>query len=47
MSEADLVAEAPAEASLPANIPYAFAKRFGVALLREEDGRLVVAIRVR
>ena len=45
MSEADPVAEAPAEASLPANIPYAFAKRFGVALLREEDGRLVVAMR--
>ncbi len=37
---------AAVEASLPVNIPYAFAKRFGVALLGEEaDGRLLVAVR--
>jgi general secretion pathway protein E len=34
-----------AEASLPVNIPYPFAKRFGVALLAEEEGSLVVALR--
>jgi general secretion pathway protein E len=34
-----------AEAPLPVNIPYGFAKRFGVALLGEEDGRLKVAMR--
>jgi general secretion pathway protein E len=33
------------EAALPVNIPYAFAKRFGVALLGEENGRLLVAMR--
>jgi general secretion pathway protein E len=32
-------------AALPANIPYLFAKRFGVALLGEEDGTLRVAMR--
>ncbi|HEV2747950.1 MAG TPA: ATPase, T2SS/T4P/T4SS family [Allosphingosinicella sp.] len=36
---------AAGEASLPANLPYGFAKRFGVALLGEEDGRLLVALR--
>jgi general secretion pathway protein E len=36
---------AAAEAALPVNIPYAFAKRFGVALLGEEEGRLLVAVR--
>jgi general secretion pathway protein E len=35
----------PAEVALPVNIPYPFAKRFGVALLGEEEGRLVVALR--
>jgi general secretion pathway protein E len=33
------------ETALPVNIPYAFAKRFGVALLGEENGRLLVAMR--
>ena len=34
------------EPSLPVNIPYAFAKRFGVALLGEEPGgKLLVALR--
>ena len=39
------IAQPAAEAPLPVNIPYAFAKRFGVALLGEEDGRPVVAMR--
>jgi general secretion pathway protein E len=46
------VTAAPADADLPAaetpvpvNIPYGFAKRFGVALLGEEEGRLQVAVR--
>jgi general secretion pathway protein E len=30
---------------LPVNIPYAFAKKFGLALLGEEDGRPLVAMR--
>jgi general secretion pathway protein E len=34
-----------AETPPPVNIPYPFAKRFGVALLGEEDGRLKVAMR--
>jgi general secretion pathway protein E len=34
-----------AEPSLLVNIPYGFAKRFGVALLGEEEGRLLVAVR--
>lgn len=33
------------ERALPVNIPYAFAKRFGVALLGEENGHLAVALR--
>ncbi len=45
MSEADPVAEIPAELTLPVNIPYGFAKRFGLALVGEEEGRLVVAMR--
>ena len=45
MSEADPVADGPVDASLPVNIPYGFAKRFGLALLGEEEGRLVVAMR--
>ncbi|MGS1017111.1 type II secretion system ATPase GspE [Allosphingosinicella humi] len=36
---------AAAPALLPVNIPYGFAKRFGVALLGEEEGRLLVAMR--
>ena len=36
---------AASETSLPVNIPYPFAKRFGVALLGERDGRLQVAVR--
>jgi general secretion pathway protein E len=36
---------AAGETSLPINIPYGFAKRFGVALLGEGDGRLLVAMR--
>jgi general secretion pathway protein E len=37
---------AAVERSLPVNIPYAFAKRFGIALLGEEpSGRLLVAVR--
>ena len=39
------IADLPAAAPLPGNIPYGFAKRFGVALLGEEEGRLVVAMR--
>ena len=45
MIQQDIVLDAPAETTLPVNIPYGFAKRFGVALLGEEDGRLVVAMR--
>ena len=30
---------------LPVTIPYAFARRFGVALLKEEDAHLVIAMR--
>jgi hypothetical protein len=33
------IAQPAAELPLPVNIPYGFAKRFGVALLGEEDGR--------
>lgn len=36
---------AAASPALPVNIPYAFAKRFGVALLGEQDGRLLVSMR--
>jgi general secretion pathway protein E len=39
------LAQPAAEAPLPVNIPYGFAKRFGVALLGEENGRLLVAMR--
>jgi general secretion pathway protein E len=45
MIRQDAVLDAPAETPLPINIPYAFAKRFGVALLGEEEGRLLVAMR--
>jgi general secretion pathway protein E len=38
------VAEAPA-APPAAKIPYGFAKRFGVAVLSEEDGQILVALR--
>src|SRR3546814_4754955 len=34
-----------AESPLPLNIPYGFAKRFGVALLGEEDGHLSIVMR--
>ncbi|WP_106640054.1 type II secretion system ATPase GspE [Allosphingosinicella vermicomposti] len=34
-----------ADLPLPVTIPYAFARRFGVALLREEDGHLAIAMR--
>lgn len=34
-----------AETALPVNIPYGFAKRFGVALTGEQEGRLRVALR--
>lgn len=37
--------ELSAERALPVNIPYPFAKRFGVALLGEEDGHLQVALK--
>jgi general secretion pathway protein E len=46
--EAELLADVPAPADapvLPANLPYLFAKRFGVALLGEEEGKLQVAMR--
>ncbi len=36
---------AASEPSLPVNIPYPFAKRYGVALLGEEDAHLRVAVR--
>jgi general secretion pathway protein E len=36
---------AASEPSLPVNIPYPFAKRFGVALLGEEDAHLRVVVR--
>jgi general secretion pathway protein E len=39
------IVDGPAEAPLPVNIPYGFAKKFGVALLGEENGRLLVAVR--
>ncbi|MDQ3140526.1 MAG: Flp pilus assembly complex ATPase component TadA [Pseudomonadota bacterium] len=42
--EAETV-ELSADAALPVNIPYAFAKRFGVALTGEQDGRLLIALR--
>ncbi len=45
MIQQEPVLEAAGEASLPVNIPYGFAKRFGVALLGEEQGRLLVAMR--
>ena len=42
----ETVPAAPAaERSMPVNIPYAFAKRFGVALLGEEDGHLAIVMR--
>jgi general secretion pathway protein E len=41
----DLERAPVAEATLPVNIPYPFAKRFGVAFLGEDDGRLAVALR--
>ena len=41
--EDTLVLDQPA--SPPINLPYGFAKQFGVALLDEEDGRPVVALR--
>jgi general secretion pathway protein E len=47
--EAELVLDdalsAPQEGVRPANFAYGFAKRFGVALLDEEDGRPTVALR--
>ena len=45
MSVATELADAPGELSLPVNVPYGFAKRFGVALVGEEGGRLLVAVR--
>jgi general secretion pathway protein E len=41
----DVALAAAGETLLPINIPYGFAKRFGVALLGEGDGRLLVAMR--
>ena len=41
----DGIVAAAGEASLPVNIPYGFAKRFGVALLGEQDGHLAVVVR--
>ncbi len=43
--EETLVLEQPAPAALPIKIPYAFAKRNGVAILGEADGHLSVALR--
>ena len=42
---ADIPPAPPQETVLPVNIPYGFAKKFGVALLGEENGRLLVAVR--
>ena len=37
--------ETAAPQALPLNIPFAFARKFGVALLGAEDGHLAVAMR--
>jgi len=43
--EETVVREAPPPRALPANIPYAFAKRHGVAIVAEAEERLTVALR--